>query len=343
MNEINLTYLSSVLAIALFLSWSYLIYRIRKYNKINDQSLKNLSSAKKIIKHLKEEILSSRKKSSDAAKSAQESAEVAKQMVDCLLDQDIPLEAMSNLNSSQKTLIDQLDALSNEQNHDDREKKQLKIHVATLKAQAQATETMIDRLKKEIEANRYTLSHLEDKLDKSEEKIEHLEAIKNKAKNVLSKNAELNQQVRHQSEQLQEYSRLEQQHSSLKKIKQHLERTINKQKHALEHNQQRIIALQSMLDQSQSVSTKNPEPFDQSMEDEIDQLTQKVSVLATEVSETEGALERANREKEFLETQFLVMIDSLEQANDTKHELTRVKKEYSMLEERFIMMHEESN
>lgn len=347
MSETNLIYIIYILFISIFLSWVFFIYSVRKQRKINERLIKKVSQAKKIIAYLKQEALSSRRQSEDAAKSAEESAEIAKQMVDCFLDQEIPLEAMSNLNDSQRTLIDQLETLSHQQSGDDREKKQLKIHVATLKAQAQATETMIERLKQELEANRYRLTHLESKLQKSEQKLEHFQAIRDKAKHALSQQKALSQQIQHQEKQLVSYQALEQQHNSLKKIKNHLDNTITQQHRELEQSQEKISNLQSLLEQSQfetysAIDSLNISEANVVEIDEIEMLNNKLVKLEDEVKESTGALERANREKEFLETQFLEMIDSLEQAKDAKHELSRVKKEYSMLEERFIMMHEDN-
>jgi hypothetical protein len=61
-----------------------------------------------------------------------------------------------------------------------------------------------------------------------------------------------------------------------------------------------------------------------------------IESITNNMTEIEFALERALTEKDFLETQFLDLLDNHDTQIELKAELERTKTEYLMLEEHFI-------
>lgn len=340
---LNIIYIG--LPISLFISWTFFVYFFIQKKQQQNKLLKLLARSRSLINKLKDELSASRKLIKQYADNAEETADVAIDIIDNALKKEIPLDALTELNTSQSTLINQLDALSDSSGGDDREKKQLKIHVATLKAQAQTTETILERLKSEAEANRYKLKYLEEKLHKQRLELEKIDGLEEKERKTRVKNHTLVKKVKEQNAQLEVYKSLETKVESLQKIKNHLDLKISQQKHELE-KQQRVIAQLKQHIPTEETAPSLPTAQDtqaiiNTNEEQIDSLQEQVNLLNLQLSESTSALERANREKGFIETQFLDLIESIDQTDDVKSELVRVKKEYSMLEDHFIRMQEE--
>ena len=345
MSETVLNIIYIALPISLMFSWVFFLYFFIQKKHHQDKLLKLLARSRSLINKLKDDLTDSRKLIKQYANNAEETANVAIDIIDNALKKEIPLDALTELNTSQATLINQLDALSDSSGNDDKEKKQLKIHVATLKAQAQTTETILERLKSEAEANRYKLEYLEEKLHKQRLELDKIEGLEDKERKARIRNRTLIKKVKEQNTQLEVYKTLETKVESLQKIKNHLDLKISQQTHELE-KQQRVIA---KLKQKISIDeTATFLPIEQETKDicsenegQIDQLQEQLSLLNLQLSESTSALERANREKDFIETQFLDLIESIDKKDDVKSELVRVKKEYSMLEDHFIRIQEE--
>ncbi|MEH6448149.1 MAG: hypothetical protein V7765_05725, partial [Oleispira sp.] len=79
--------------------------------------------------------------------------------------------------------------------------------------------------------------------------------------------------------------------------------------------------------------SKNAATADNEMDGDIDS---DMTSITNDISEIQLALERALTEKNFLETQFLDLLDSTDNQVQLKDELKRTKTEYMMLEDHFI-------
>ena len=76
--------------------------------------------------------------------------------------------------------------------------------------------------------------------------------------------------------------------------------------------------------------------LEQEMKKTPKQTTDSTNDIDNNIREIEFALERALTEKDFLESQFLELLDNHDEQLQLKDELKRTKTEYLMLEEHFI-------
>ncbi|MCE0555839.1 hypothetical protein [Motilimonas sp. E26] len=85
-----------------------------------------------------------------------------------------------------------------------------------------------------------------------------------------------------------------------------------------------------------------------SLEQELARLQQssqkdETTTLKKQLAEGQAELSRIVREKDFIEKQFLELLDSAEDSTDLAAELTRAKNEYALLEQKFIEAESQRN
>ncbi|MCE2572161.1 hypothetical protein [Motilimonas eburnea] len=135
------------------------------------------------------------------------------------------------------------------------------------------------------------------------------------------------------------------------KLKKMLEEAVNKSTTSAEEQAQMEAHAEAVGVENQQLSEKlraAEQDIDQykmsvaSLEQELERLQQRepegedTTALQTQLSELQDEISRVVREKDFIEKQFLEIVENAGDATDLAAELSRAKNEYAMLEQKFI-------
>jgi len=284
------------LSLLLAISWGYIIFRIKK-TIINEKKI--LTKIKTLKGVIDKHNKSEPKEIND---------ENSKLQYDCISN-------LKSINDNQIEIINEIDRIDKDNNLDfETKEKYIKAELGKLKSQANNYENTIKMLKENIEQSSYRLSFAEDKLLKQKEEILNLRNIKDKNEITSKRNISLN------NENIKLRSIIEDKKTNTK-----LANELSKHKNKIEEQGSELSQLMKEYVKLEQEMKKTPK-----------QTTDSTNDIDNNIREIEFALERALTEKDFLESQFLELLDNHDEQLQLKDELKRTKTEYLMLEEHFI-------
>lgn len=286
------------LLVFLLISWGYIFFRIKK-------TISNELLVKDKIQQLKEIVNKHKKKQDDEPLGNEE----FKLQQDCIGN-------LQMINQQQLDVMAEIEKIENNDTLDQESKERyIKAQLASLKAQSDAYEETIGILRNQVSQGNHRLTFIEEKLLKQKQELIKLRLVKEQHeieqfKNVelSAENSELKDQVGDQVETNETLSQMSE--------------TINQQKSKIDNQNSELEQLMQEYLRLEEESKNAKESDSES--------------LANDMSEIEFALERALTEKDFLETQFLDLLDNHDTQIKLEDELKRTKTEYMMLEEHFI-------
>lgn len=320
------------LVIVLVMALAFCSYLITKAAKTKRQLLRKVKKALEDIEGLKSELRRLRIAKKESEKNSS----------------DLVSELSSNLDNSQQALSElssfqeaQTEALLQLEPHldDSEDARELKIQIASLKAQAMSSTSLVDGLKKDLVSSRYRMQSLEEKLAKRRDDSDKLKALQDLEQRAQQENKDLCQKVESQAKKLAAYLKMEREVSQLRQSNRNMEFERKDQERQLEQQaqlieQQKASQADDTAPEAAPVSAPEPAPSAAAVA-EIEQALKQVEL---QLDESQDELARAVREKEFIEQQFLDMLSSVESATDLEGELERAKKEYALLEENFLAL-----
>jgi hypothetical protein len=228
-------------------------------------------------------------------------------------------ECITNLqviNQQQQDVMAEIEKIENDDTLDQESKERyIKAQLASLKAQSDAYEDTISILRKQINQGNNRLTFIEEKLLKQKQELIKLRIMEDKVEINKLKNIELN------DENKELKSKVNKQQINKNKINE-MSDTITQQKNKIDNQNNELEQLMQEYLRLEEES-KNVKDGD-------------IQSIENDMTEIEFALERALTEKDFLETQFLDLLDNHDTQIKLKDELKRTKTEYMMLEEHFI-------
>jgi hypothetical protein len=293
-----LIFITINLSVLLAISWGYIFIRIRK-------TIANEALIAEKIRQLKN-IVANHK--SDHGKEPMGNAEFKLQQ-ECIANLQI-------INQHQQAAIVEIESIANDDSLDQESKERyIKAQLASLKAQSDAYEDTISILRKQINQGNSRLSFIEEKLLIQKQELIKLRVQEDNFEINKLKNIELN------NENIALKSKVNKQEKNKNSLN-NMSETITQQKQKIEHQY-------SELEQLMQEYLRLEEESKSVKESGIESITHNMT-------EIEFALERALTEKDFLETQFLDLLDNHDTQIELKAELERTKTEYLMLEEHFI-------
>lgn len=286
------------LLIFLLISWGYIYFRIRK-TITNEVIISNK------IQQLKD-IVAKHKKDNGSTPLEQDEFKLQQEC----------LENLQVINQQQLEAMAEVEEIENNDSLDQESKERfIKAQLANLKAQSNAYDDTIDILRKQVVQGNNRLSFIEEKLLNQKQTLLKAKMLEDKIESDRLKNIELN----NENSDLKE--KLEHQKTSKNAISKMAE-TISQQKNKIENQNSELEQLMQeyirLEEESKSVKESD------------------INSIENDMSEIEFALERALTEKDFLESQFLDLLDNHDTKIKLKDELQRTKTEYMMLEEHFI-------
>lgn len=292
------------LLVLLIISWGYIYFRIKK-----TASNEVLISGK--IQHLKEIFAKHKKDDGNTPIGIEE----FKLQQECIAN-------LQKINQQQQDAMAEIEKIENNEGLDQETKERyIKAQLASLKAQSDAYEDTVSILRKQINQGNNRLTFIEEKLLIQKQELIKLRLLRDKSEMDNLKNNELNTENENLKSQVENQEKSNSTLNDMSVTITQQKQKIEKQNSELEQLMQGYLILE---EESKNATTAESEA-DSDMES-----------IANDISEIELALERALTEKDFLETQFLDLLDSNDTEVQLKDELKRTKTEYMMLEEHFI-------
>ncbi|MBL4798888.1 MAG: hypothetical protein JKY50_15840 [Oleispira sp.] len=292
--------------VLLIISWGYIYFKIKK-----TASNEVLISGK--IQHLKEIFAKHKKDDGNAPIGIEE----FKLQQECIAN-------LQKINQQQQDAMAEIEEIENNEGLDQETKERyIKAQLASLKAQSDAYEDTVSILRKQINQGNNRLTFIEEKLLIQKQELIKLRLLRDKSE-MDNLNNDLNTDNTESNDQT---TPVEIQENS-KDILNEMSVTITQQKQKIENQNSELEQLMQgylILEEESKSATTTDSETDSDM-----------TSITNDISEIELALERALTEKNFLETQFLDLLDSNDTEVQLKDELKRTKTEYMMLEEHFI-------
>jgi hypothetical protein len=280
------------------ISWGYIYFKIQK-TAANEV----LITTK--IQQLKN-IVSKHKKLNSNAPLAKEEFKLQQECI----------KNLQVINQQQQAAMAEIDKIENDDSLDQESKERyIKAQLASLKAQSDAYEDTIGILRTQINQGNNRLSFIEEKLLKQKQELINLRIIEDQDKLNQLKNIELTTENTELKSWVEQQEVEKNSTSEMSEIIHQQKQKIDNQNSELEQLMQEYLRLE---------------------EESKDVQSNKVESIENDMSEIEFALERALTEKDFLESQFLDLLDNHDTQIKLKDELKRTKTEYMMLEEHFI-------
>jgi chromosome segregation ATPase len=286
------------LLIFLIISLGYIYFKVHK-TAANEEIITNK------IQQLKDIVSKHKKENSNVPLDKEE----FKLQQECITNLQV-------INQQQQDVMAEIEKIENDDSLDQESKERyIKAQLASLKAQSDAYEDTISILRKQISQGNNRLTFIEEKLLKQKQELIKLRIMEDKVEINKLKNIELN------DENKELKSKVNKQQINKNKINE-MSDTITQQKNKIDNQNSELEQLMQEYLRLEEES-KNVKDGD-------------IQSIENDMTEIEFALERALTEKDFLETQFLDLLDNHDTQIKLKDELKRTKTEYMMLEEHFI-------
>lgn len=286
------------LSVLLAISWGYIYFKIKK-------TFANELLITEKIQQLKDIVTKHKKDNVNIPIGAAE----FKLQQECISNLQI-------INKQQQEAMVEIENIENNEGLDQETKERyIKAQLASLKAQSDAYDDTVSILRKQITQGNNRLSFIEEKLLKQKQELIKLRVMEDKFEMDKLKNIELKD---------------ENHDLKSKMINQDANKTsLNEMSNTITQQKRKIENQDSELEQLMQEYLRLEEESKNVKDSDIESIT-------NDMSEIEFALERALTEKNFLESQFLDLLDNHDTQVQLKDELKRTKTEYMMLEEHFI-------
>lgn len=312
--------------ILLLASWAVFAFFLGKARAIQRRLRKKLLNQSELVAQLKEDLRKVTRDARTKGNNLKGEASLVGDMADALDSNQQALAELSSLQRAQEALLAELDQLPEAM----QENKALKSAISSLKAQANNTDSVLTDLNSDLDNSRYRLRTLEEKLQRQSDELKRVNGLENLEKRTRQRNDKLMEKVQEQAKRLGEYKALERKASDLG----HMNRRLQLE---AKTSNAKITQLQQQIEQAQS--GQPPVPEDHAvLKVELSEAQNTARELQLQFADLQDDLQRAVREKEFIEAQFLEAIDVIDRAEDVEFELEKSRKEYSMLEKHFMRL-----
>lgn len=228
-------------------------------------------------------------------------------------------ENLSNLSRHQLKMIEALLDMENAgaETFSDEE---LKQQLSVMKTEAIKSSKLIETLKADNRIAQQRQKTMDSQLEKTTERLEKAKQINNELKTHYQK---LTAGYRIMANRMM---RLQESKENLEKSMGENTRLHTQLTESRELINRQIAEIES-LSQANQAQSKAP-------------IMEDLNQLKEEYDDLEAQLQRTEKEKQFLEDQFIEVVNSLDTKENIEDELQRSKKEYSFLEDRFIELND---
>ncbi len=308
------------LIILLIVSWAFLIVFLISLRKDKDklsllleQAIKNYQELKALFET---EQIANRptEKGDDALAGFIEDMEKTAATVDQL----------KQSRSEQLQSLEKIEAAT-EAMTEDADVKALKCELATLKAQIIHGDEVMLTMKTQATANRHRLSILEEKLENSKHFPGRIASLEEVQRKLRGSNKQLMEKLEESRLKVKSMNHAKAENTTLKST---LDNYILKNKNSerlITNLQDKLAEMQGMLDNTkQSIESFSDQP--------------EINVDDAELADLQETLSRALREKQFIEEQYLELLDKVEETSEVADQLQRSQNECAMLEQSYLTL-----
>ncbi|MAZ87642.1 MAG: hypothetical protein CL693_08350 [Cellvibrionaceae bacterium] len=315
-----LAVISVNLFILLIVTWGVLALFIRSLSKdklrlsdLLEQAIKNYKELKALLE--KDQIVNRIPDKGDDALGG---------FIEDIEKTSATLDQLQQSRSEQLESLDKIESVANALKEDE-QVRALKCELATLKAQIVHSEDVMVTMKTQATASRHRLSVLEEKLENTQHFPQRISSLEDLQRKLRGSNKQLMEKL---EESRLKVKALNHAKSENTKLKSTLDNYIEKSKNGerlINNLQDKLSEVQGMLDETRATIDKFSEQPAINMEE-------------AEVAEIKDALSRALREKQFIEEQYLELLDKVEEAGDVTEQLQRSQNECAMLEQSYLTL-----
>ncbi len=197
------------------------------------------------------------------------------------------LDELQSLNSITQNQLDEI-------SYNKQAYRQLKVQLSQLQAQTDSRQALLENLKQENKASRYRLIKLDEKIQQQSKDLKNAKSVKINEQNTRRANQLLKAELQSVNETVKQYRQLKQKLAAMTAENNQL----TKQLHML--NQQKV-------DRQISSGSSN--------------MDQHIQEIEKQLQTIEATLNRTLREKQFIEIQFLKLVDEVEAVNDNESDI----------------------
>ncbi|MGH1372138.1 MAG: hypothetical protein ACRBBW_08900 [Cellvibrionaceae bacterium] len=315
-----LTVIAVNLIILLVVSWTFLIVFLISLRKdkerlsiLLEQAIKNYQELKALLEA--EQIANRPTEQGDDALAG---------FIEDMEQTSATVDELQQARSEQLQSLEKIEAAA-EAMTEDAEVKALKCELATLKSQIIHSEDVMLTMKTQATANRHRLSVLEEKLENSKHFPQRIGSLEEVQRKLRGSNKQLMEKLEESRLKVKSLNSAKAENTKLKST---LDNYILKNKNSerlITNLQDKLAEVQGMLD-----STK------QSIESFSDQ--PEINIDDAELVDLQETLSRALREKQFIEEQYLELLDKVEQTSEVADQLQRSQNECAMLEQSYLTL-----
>ena len=315
-----ITVIAVNLVILLIVSWAFLVFSLTSLRKDKERLTVMLEQAIKNYQELKalfeSEQIANRptEKGDDALAGFIEDMEKTAATVD----------ELQQSRSEQLLSLEKIEAAADAMTEDP-DVKALKCELATLKSQIIHSEEVMLTMKTQATANRHRLSVLEEKLENSKHFPRRIASLEEVQRKLRGSNKQLMEKLEESSLKVKSLNHFKAENTKLKST---LDNYILKNKNSdrlIQNLQAKLSEVQAMLDNTK----KSIESFAEQPDINLDD---------AELVDLQETLSRALREKQFIEEQYLELLDKVEETTDVADQLQRSQNECAMLEQSYLTL-----
>ncbi len=315
-----LTVISVNLFILLIVSWGVLALFLRSLSRdklrlsdLLEQAIKNYKELKALLE--KDQIANRIPDKGDDALGG---------FIEDMEKTSATLDQLQQSRSEQLDSLEKIESVANALDEDE-QVRALKCELATLKAQILHSEDVMVTMKTQATANRHRLSVLEEKLENTQHFPQRISSLEELQRKLRGSNKQLMEKLEESRLKVKSLNHAKSENTKLKST---LDNYIEKSKNGerlISNLQDKLSEVQGMLDETRAT---------------IDKFSEQpaINMDEAEVAEIKDALSRALREKQFIEEQYLELLDKVEEAGDVTEQLQRSQNECAMLEQSYLTL-----
>jgi len=313
------TVISVNLIVLLIVSWTFSIFFLGSLRKDKARLSKMLADAIKNYQQLKLLLESQQITDSPTVKD-----DALAGFIEDMEKSAVSLEQLQNSRGEQLKSLEKIEAVA-EAMDEDEEVKALRCELSSLKAQIIHGDEVMSTMKAQATAGRHRLSVLEEKLENSKDLPVRIAGLEETQGKLQDSNKQLTEKLEESRVKVKSLNFAKSENS---KIKSTLDNYILKNKNSerlIVNLQDKLAEAQGMLEKTRESIENFAKPSDINMDD-------------AKLEDLKDNLSRALREKQFIEEQYLALLNKVEEAGNVTEQLQRTQNECAMLEQSYLTL-----
>jgi len=314
------TVISVNLIVLLIVSWTFSIFFLGSLRKDKARLSKMLADAIKNYQQLK--LLLESQQITDSPTVKDDDALAG--FIEDMEKSAVSLEQLQNSRGEQLKSLEKIEAVA-EAMDEDEEVKALRCELSSLKAQIIHGDEVMSTMKAQATAGRHRLSVLEEKLENSKDLPVRIAGLEETQGKLQDSNKQLTEKLEESRVKVKSLNFAKSENS---KIKSTLDNYILKNKNSerlIVNLQDKLAEAQGMLEKTRESIENFAKPSDINMDD-------------AKLEDLKDNLSCALREKQFIEEQYLALLNKVEEAGNVTEQLQRTQNECAMLEQSYLAL-----